>query len=78
MYEPSERGEGKALCHICGQPCRDHRIGPCPESGVTLFKKAFGSETDVTDRTLWRRGEKPPPKENGIRKVKVHSSWVPR
>jgi hypothetical protein len=68
MYEPEERGTGKALCRICGQPCRDHAIGPCPMMGVSTIHGAFSS--GPTDRTLWRHGEKPPP-HPGIPQVTI-------
>lgn len=31
-------GNGVLTCRICGQPCRDHRIGRCPYADdVALF-----------------------------------------
>ena len=37
---PDFKGNGTIKCHFCGEPVRDHRIGPCPKAGVTHFNVA--------------------------------------
>jgi len=55
MYEQESRGLGKALCHVCGEPCRDHEnIGPCPKLGVALLRGTFPAQQ--TERTAYRQG----------------------
>jgi len=30
-------GNGTIKCGICGDPVVEHKIGPCPKAGVTVF-----------------------------------------
>lgn len=37
---PSFKGKGLIRCLACGEPTRDHRIGPCESLGVDLIHSA--------------------------------------